>query len=216
MAVRAVLFDMDGVLIDSEPAHYAATQEVLRDARLPVPGDDDWESVFFGRPDRDGFHDWQRMHALEMDVRKLMAIKAARMRELFMSHVQGFEDGQWLARELHARGIPLAIVTGGRREEVERVLDRFDLRKVFTATVSADEWPTGKPDPGPYLAGAELLGTPPGECAVIEDAVAGMHAGLAAGAAVVVVVDRLGTPERFAPLAAVTQLDEAVLAGLVD
>ena len=52
--IRAVLFDMDGVLVDSEPAHRAAAQAVLRERGLPVPDDGDWERVFLGRPDRDG------------------------------------------------------------------------------------------------------------------------------------------------------------------
>lgn len=118
-------------------------------------------------------------------------------------------DGQWLARALHERGVPLALVTGARRSELDLVLRRFDFGAVFAATVSADDVVVGKPDPEPYLRGAAALGLLASECLVIEDAVAGLRSAEAAGAAVIV-VDRLGDPGRFAPQRPVARLDEGV------
>jgi sugar-phosphatase len=208
--IKAVMFDMDGVLVDSEPAHLAVSRAVLDDFGLPVPDDDAWERVFFGRPDRDGLLEWCLEHHLTADIDAVMAEKVRRFEIAFPTIVTPFEDGQWLARSLHAAGLPLALVTGARRVEADLVLDRFDLRGLFVASVSADETISGKPDPGPYLAGASLLGVCASECVVVEDSVAGLRAAEAAGATPIV-VDRLDQPERFVTVAPVPQLDEAVL-----
>jgi HAD superfamily hydrolase (TIGR01509 family) len=212
--IRAVLFDMDGVLIDSEPAHQAAAQVVLRERGLPVPGDHDWERVFLGRPDRDGLHDWFAEHRVVADVEDLMAAKQVQVAARLATGVVACDDGQWLARELHRRGVPLALVTGARRAEAALVIERFALDGVFAATVSADDVARGKPDPEPYLRGAAALGVSASACLVIEDAVPGLRAAEAAGAAVIV-VDRLGQPERFATVRPVARLDERVLAAIL-
>jgi beta-phosphoglucomutase len=216
--IRAVLFDMDGVLIDSEPTHQSAAQAVLRERGLPVPDDDDWERVFLGRPDRDGFVDWFAQHRIiangAADIEELMAAKQVGVAARLAAEVAPCEDGQWLARALHQHGVPLALVSGARRSEIDLVLRRFDLGAVFAATVSADDVVVGKPDPEPYQRGAAALGIPAHECLVIEDAVPGLRSAEAAGAAAVV-VDRLGQPERFAPVRPVAQLDEGVLAAIL-
>ncbi len=212
--IRAVLFDMDGVLIDSEPTHHAAAQEVLRERGLPVPDAAEWEYVFLGRPDRDGLVDWFAQHRIVADIEELLAAKQVGVASRLAIEVAACEDGQWLARALHERGVPLALVTGARRTELDLVLRRFDLDAVFTATVSADEVVVGKPDPEPYLRGAAALGIPPHECLVIEDAIAGLRSAEAAGATVIV-VDRLDGPGRFAPHQPVTRLDEDVLAAIL-
>lgn len=208
--IRAVLFDMDGVLIDSESTHQVAAQVVLRERDLPVPDTADWERVFLGRPDRDGLVDWFAQHRVVADIAELLAAKQVEVVGRLAAEVEACADGQWLARALHGHGVPLALVSGARRSEIELVLQRFDLGEVFSATVSADDVTIGKPDPEPYLRGAAALGVPASECLMIEDAVPGLRSAEAAGAQAIV-VDRLGSPARFAPVRPVTRLDEAVL-----
>jgi HAD superfamily hydrolase (TIGR01509 family) len=212
--IRAVLFDMDGVLIDSEPTHQAAAQQALRERGLPVPDDDDWQRVFLGRPDRDGLIEWFAQYAVTADIEALMSAKQAKVASRLATEVAACDDGQWLARELHRRGVPLALVSGARRTEIALVIERSALEDVFAATVSADDVTTGKPDPEPYLRGAAALGVPASDCLVIEDAVPGLRSAEAAGAAVLV-VDRLGQPERFAPLQPVKQFDDSVLTAIL-
>lgn len=209
--IRAVLFDMDGVLIDSEPAHRAAAQAVLRERGLPVPDETDWERIFLGRPDRDGLLDWFGGHRIEADIPALMAAKLDLMASRLADAALAFADGQWLARELGRRGVPLALVTGARRAEAEFILRHYALADLFAATITADDVTVGKPDPEPYLRGAAALGLPAAECLVIEDAVPGVQATEAAGAAVLI-VDRLDRPERFAPHQPVSRLDDTALA----
>jgi HAD superfamily hydrolase (TIGR01509 family) len=193
-----VLFDMDGVLIGSEPTHRAAAQTALREHGLAVPDDADWERVFLGRPDRDGLVAWFAQHRLVADIAALLAAKQIGVAARLAAAVTPCADGQWLARALHRRGVPLALVTAARRTELDLVLRRCDLGGAFAATVSADEVAVGKPDPAPYLHGAAALGIPARACLVIEDAVPGLCAAEAAGMTAIV-VDRLGRPGRFAP-----------------
>jgi sugar-phosphatase len=204
------MFDMDGVLVDSEPAHLAVTRGVLADCGLPVPDIVAWERVFFGRPDRDGLLDWCLEHHLTTNVEAVMAEKVRRFEAVFPEAVTPFEDGQWLARALHSAGLPLALVTGARRREADLVLDRFGLRDLFVTSISADETSTGKPDPGPYLAGSAALGVCARECVVVEDSVPGLRAAEAAGATPIV-VDRLDQPGRYVTVQPVNRLDERVL-----
>jgi beta-phosphoglucomutase len=208
--IEAVLFDMDGVLVDSEPAHFVVTVEAMRAFDIPVPDDEAWESIFLGRPDRDGFTDWFLQHRIGVAVETVMADKLARMEARFHEIVTPFEDGQWLARELHRRGVRMALVTGARRAEADLVLQSFDLEHVFEASVSADDVSSGKPDPQPYLLGAAALGMPPHHCLVIEDSVVGLRAAEAAGAAAIV-VDRLNDPDRYITARPVPRLDDDVL-----
>ncbi|MCO5177299.1 MAG: HAD family phosphatase [Thermomicrobiales bacterium] len=208
--IDAVLFDMDGVLIDSEPVHFRMTVETLAHFGLPVPSEQEYDEFLFGRPDRDGFSDWLLRKHLDAPVDDLLIEKLARMTRGFAELVEPYRDGQWLARELAGHGLPLAIVTGGRRAEVNMVIDLFDLGDVFTAAISSDDVPDGKPDPGPFLAGAAALGADPAACVVLEDALPGLRAAQAAGMWPIV-VDRRGDPARFAPTTPVERLDQHVL-----
>jgi HAD superfamily hydrolase (TIGR01509 family) len=212
--IEAILFDMDGVLVDSEPAHFAVTVEAMQAFNIPVPDDEGWASIFLGRPDRDGFTEWFLQHRVGVAVETVMADKLARMERRFREIVTPFEDGQWLARELHARGVRMALVTGARRAEANLVLRHFDLEHVFEASVSADDVTTGKPDPQPYLLGAAALGVAPQRCLVIEDSIVGLRAAEAAGAAVIV-VDRLNEPDRFITQRPVAHLNDDVLHDIV-
>jgi HAD superfamily hydrolase (TIGR01509 family) len=210
------MFDMDGVLIDSEPAHLAAMDEVLRQHGWPAPDAADWQRVFFGRPDRDGLRDWFGLHGIPDNgaIAHVMAEKLTLFSAHFGQLVTPFPDAQQLARELHARGVPLALVTGARRAEMQLALERFQLSQHFEVVISGDDVLVGKPDPEPYLRGAAVLGCDPDDCLVIEDAEAGVAAALAAGATVLA-IDRIGRPERFDGVPSVSEIDADALAAIL-
>ncbi len=207
--IHAVLFDMDGVLIDSEPAHAAATLDSLSRRDLPLPDAEEWETIFAGRPDRDGLHDWFAHHAITTAPAEVMADSLTTFLAAFSEAVLPFADGQQLARDLAAAGLPLALVTGARRDEAALVIQHFALEGMFRARVTADDVDRGKPDPLPYLEGARLLGVDPRHCVVIEDSVAGALAAEAAGIPAIV-VDRIQRPERFPHLQPLAGLTDAV------
>ncbi len=193
--IRAVIFDMDGVLIDSEPVHQVATDEVARHFGLPPVPPDVFARYFFGRTDYSGFVDYlAAVGRNDLSIPELIEANAEAYARRFATEVQPFPDGLDALHAAHERGFRLAIVSGGRNSEVEAVVARFNLSDLLDATVGGDDVPIGKPDPAPYLLGAERLGLPPSQCLVIEDAPAGVASAVAASMRCLA-VDRVGQPK---------------------
>lgn len=207
--IHAVLFDMDGVLIDSEPVHASSTLDALRRRDIPLPDVEEWESVFAGRPDRDGLRDWFAHHAVSVAPEDVMADTLVTFLAGFRAGVLPFPDAQQLACDLAAAGLPLALVTGARRDEAALAMEHFGLEHCFRARVTSDDVERGKPDPLPFLEGARLLGVAPQHCVVIEDSVAGALAAEAAGIPAIM-VDRIERPERFPLLQPLATIDSAI------
>lgn len=196
--LEAVLFDMDGVLVDSEPAHAAATSDALREIGLDGVTGATYERYFLGRADRNAFRDYLAAAGRpDIDVEDLVRRKAAAYQRRFAEEVAPQADGLETLRGAVARGFRAAIVSGALSVEIAQVVARFDLGGLVSATVGGDEVAEGKPHPAPYLLGARRLGVPPERCLVVEDAPAGVEAARRAGMRCLA-VDRLGRPERLA------------------
>ena len=192
--MHAVLWDMDGVLVDSEPLWTIAEVELARElggewtdeVKALVVGTRLDVSVptilrFYGAPDGPG------------DVARAAAFLLDRMVELYAGEPVLMPGAGELLAEVRGAGIPVALVSSSYRALVDSVLAAgvgpFDL------TLAGDEVTHAKPHPEPYLTAAERLGVDPAGCVVVEDSPSGVAAGLAAGCAV------LGVPS-LAPLAA--------------
>jgi HAD superfamily hydrolase (TIGR01509 family) len=177
----AVLFDMDGVLIDSEPAHEAAINEAIVQFGLEPFTKAIFERYFYGRTDYSGFVDYlTAIDRLDLTIADLMAATATAYERRFASDVRGYPDALDALRAAATRGYRVAIVSGARNRDIELVVARFELAPYLTAIVGGDDVPTGKPDPAPYLAGANRLDTPAEHCIVIEDSPAGIASARAA------------------------------------
>ena len=177
---RAVLFDFDGVLVNSEPLHFYAFSEVLKSEHVDLTEDEYYRDLI-GFDDRGAFrHVFQkRNRPLEPRVLlSLMARKSQVMMDLIRRRqfhaLPGVEE---FVRTLWRRG-PLAICSGGLREEIETMLEGIALRDCFSAIVAAEDVEVGKPDPSGYVLAARLLSDKlklprplkPADCLVIEDA----------------------------------------------
>jgi HAD superfamily hydrolase (TIGR01509 family) len=182
-----VLFDFDGVIVDTEPLHLAAFRRALEPEGIRL-SDAHYYDTYLGYDDHDAIvaalREIGRVPDREV-VRVLMARKAAHFLELVHAGVRLFPGVPEFVTEAGARG-PLAIGSGALRDEIELILERVGLRDAFAAIVSADDVQHGKPDPETYRrALAALVTTSPGlaahECLVIEDSVAGVRAAKAAG-----------------------------------
>ncbi|MGB9724171.1 MAG: HAD family hydrolase [Chloroflexia bacterium] len=175
-----VLWDMDGVLVDSSPYHYRAWKDTLAEEGLALD-----EATFrrtFG----------QRNDAIIADVlgpdlprERVAAIGAAKERRYRALIAQeglmplpGALD--WL-RRLHRQGIPQAVVSSAPRENIEAVLEALGISGLFQALISGEEVEQGKPDPASFLLAAQRLGMSPKRCVVVEDAPAGVEAAHRAG-----------------------------------
>ena len=188
---RAVLFDFDGVIVNSEPLHLRAFQEALAREHVELTEKEYYEELI-GFDDRGAIRrvfEKRRMPLSPGTVLRLMAGKSEVMMDMIHRHprefhalpgVEEFVRGLWRQR-------PLAICSGALREEIDLMLDGVALRDCFSVIVAAEDVTVGKPDPEGYLLAAKRLGVPIEECLVFEDSAAGVKAAKAAGAHVAIV-----------------------------
>ena len=179
----AVIWDMDGVLIDSAEAHFAAWRRLMAEEGQPY--DRDVFNRTFGLRNDTTLHqilgpDLPAQRIQELDLRK-----EAYYRELIPSRVHLLAGALPLLRELNAAGVHQAIGSSGPTANVAAALDALELEVYFRHTVSGDDVAAGKPAPDIFLLAAERVGVPPQRCVVLEDAPAGIDSARAAGMACV-------------------------------
>ncbi len=178
----AVIFDMDGVLVDSYQAHYQSWQRAAAAAGRTMSLEEFTAS--FGRTSREIIAAlWPEAVASEADIARLDALKEAAFREILAANFPPMPGVEKLLKSLRAAGFALAIGSSGPPENVALVLDRLGGRALFGAVVNGMDVTRGKPDPQVFLLAAERLGVPPCRCAVVEDAPLGIAAAKAAGMA---------------------------------
>jgi HAD superfamily hydrolase (TIGR01509 family) len=188
----AVLFDMDGTLVDSEKVWDIALHELAANAggalsehaRLSMIGSSMGRSMRIlredlGQPDRDEATD--------------VAWLEQRVEELFAKGLVWRPGAMELLHAVRASGLPTALVTSTGRRLVEVALDTLG-RENFDVVVCGDEVSAPKPDPAPYRRAAELLGVPIGECVAIEDSPTGLASAVASGAVVLAIPAELELP----------------------
>jgi beta-phosphoglucomutase len=186
--IRAVIFDFDGVIANSEPLHHAAFRDVLAQEAIVLTVED-YYARYLGYDDVGVFRTVSRDRNLAWNddlVAGLVRRKAARLQELERQESILFPGAEAAIRRL-AASLPLAIASGALRLEILRVLERTDLARYFGAIVAAEDSPAGKPAPDPYLRAVELLASAsgqllkPAECVAIEDSQWGLQSARAAG-----------------------------------
>jgi beta-phosphoglucomutase len=170
----AVIFDMDGVLVDSGPAHLDSWLRLAEEEGLPLSRDQFLES--FGRPSREIIRSDFGENLTDADVKRLDDRKEALYRDIVTGNVPAMPGAVDLLNTLRAENIPLAVGTSGPPENVNLVLEELNLAHHFAAVVTGTDVTRGKPDPQVFLIAAQRLNIPPTRCIVIEDAPAGIQA----------------------------------------
>jgi HAD superfamily hydrolase (TIGR01509 family) len=176
--IRAILFDFDGVLVNSEMIHFRAFQRVGKDAGIEITEEEYFREAI-GFDDRGVWKQIAKAHDVALSqatLLQLMAYKSQVMRELLeqkaysaLPGVGGLVRGLW-------RNYPLAIVSGALREEIEIMCEGIGLRDCFRVIVAAEDVSKGKPNPEGYLQACEeltrLTGKPikPANALIFEDA----------------------------------------------
>ena len=174
---QALIFDMDGVIVDSEPLHLLATQGALAMIGRNL-SEEEYYRRYVALTDRELFE--ILLGREDPQVEHLVIEKQRLYRELAASGVKPYRATVAFI-ERAQEVLPLAVATGATREEAEEALKRLGIRDAFRIVVSAEDYERGKPDPAPYLLAAHLLGVPPSRCVVIEDSKEGVKAAKAAG-----------------------------------
>lgn len=187
MRKTAIIFDMDGVISDTQKLHTASELAVLSELGLNYE-ENAFRKRFAGITDESIFAQLFAENkinfSVEEAVNKKEKILYGRVNEIVA--MPGLEN---LLKSLRNEGVKIGLASGSSKEYIRTVLEKLDLKKYFQVIVSADEVAKGKPAPDVFLKAAELLGVRPGECVVIEDGRAGMQGARAAGMKVVALVE---------------------------
>jgi beta-phosphoglucomutase-like phosphatase (HAD superfamily) len=212
---RAVVFDKDGTLIDTERHWYDAYHEFL--AEQGYAHDPETHGKMLGRSPRHAIGVLQGRHAhlpnhpeawigLNADVKS----RYDRRKQDF--GVQKMDGADRLIAACTAHPIPIAIASSALRADLDLDLDRHGWRGHFPHTVSADDVANHKPHPEPFLKAAALLGIDPRDCLAVEDGAAGVHSARAAGMDVLFVRDpRFGAPAMEEATYTLASLEELFL-----
>ncbi|ASX11069.1 HAD family hydrolase [Aeromonas dhakensis] len=181
----ALIFDMDGTLVDSMPRHLDAWE--ITSAEFGLPFDRAQLNEYGGIPTRKIVAILAEQHGLDIDAEAFTRRKVA----LYMEHIQQVSvfPAMWeLVRRCHGK-VPMGIGTGSPRNQAESILKSTGLDAYIQVVVSADDVVNHKPHPDTFLQVAEQLGANPANCLVFEDTQIGLQAGRAAGMETVLVLE---------------------------
>jgi beta-phosphoglucomutase len=177
---HAYLFDMNGVILDDEHLHEAATIGTLAAHGYDCAGTD-YKKYFAGRTRDAGFTNYKRATGATYGVHELSAQKDQYYQDLARSGLQAVSATVDFIRYLHAEGHPMALVTGAPRPEARHMLEAFHLGDCFSHIVTGEDITLSKPHPEGYLKAAAMLQLSPHNCIVVEDAPMGIQAAKRAG-----------------------------------
>ena len=180
--IRAIVFDFDGVLANSEPLHLLSYQAVLEELGIELTRDE-YYAHYLGFDDVTAFRvisgrrgqQWS-----EEQIRAILDRKTVIFDDIVASRDVLYPEAVPCIRRL-AESLPLGIASGALRHEIAAILRRARLEEYFGFIVAAGETPAGKPAPDPYRRAAELHGLPAGECVAIEDSRWGIESAKGAG-----------------------------------
>lgn len=184
---QAIIFDMDGVIIDSEPLHERAYLELFDELGYAKNHGVNFDH-YVGRTDKVLIEDFCAAHKPSFTVEQLSDWKKDRFLRIMREHAPIFEDLPELVARLAAR-YPLAVASGSLHPVIDAVLALKNLRQRFSAIVSSSDVRHGKPAPDIFLHTAKLLKVEPKNCCVIEDSPAGVAAANAAGMDVIAITN---------------------------
>ncbi len=191
MALRAIIFDCDGVLVDSEPVHYSAFKKVLT-SHGDTLSEEIYRERYLAMDDRGLFTRFYQDQGKPLSIENLKLLideKGKAFQELIQTEgILPFPAVPEFVMAASQR-YPLAIASGARRHELETVLESAGIRTYFETIISADDVENGKPNPESYLKAVESLNASgrrssairPEECAVIEDSREGIASAHSAG-----------------------------------
>ena len=199
MAIRAVAFDLDGLMFNTEDVFDLAGTEFLR--RRGMEMTDVIRDGMIGRRPPEAFAHLKKHTGIDGPMEELLAETWGLFNTMLDEHLRPMPFLFDLLDHLDRLGLPKAVATSSPRSHLEGLLSRFDLLPRFTAALTMEDVERGKPDPDIYLKTAARLGVAPSEMLVLEDSGAGTQAGAAAGAVVVAVPHRYSAKHDFGPAA---------------
>jgi len=201
---EAVLFDFDGILVDTEPMHYEAFRKVLEPLGIRFTWRE-YVEIYMGFDDRDAFREAFRAKGTGLDdtnLAKLVAAKSRAFQEGLRNGVNAYPGAVAMIETLHAAGWPLALCSGALRSDIDPILARLGVARCFPVIVAADDVRKSKPDPQSYALAFRRLSetyprllTVPEKSVAVEDTPAGIRSAKGAGLRVLAVTNSYGAGE---------------------
>jgi beta-phosphoglucomutase len=177
--VKFIVFDMDGVLVDSSSCHARAFKDLWRQCGIEAP---EYRHLA-GRPTREVVEQYTRdLHPPAADIERWVTFKQERAREYLCSGPVAFDDARPALDAARRSGIGMGVATGASRQTAELLLGRAGLAGFFQFLLTAEDVERGKPDPEVYRTAVKLSGAGARETVIVEDSAAGLEAAIGAGA----------------------------------
>lgn len=187
LGCKAVIFDLDGTILDNNAFHLESWKQYLRKINREM-SDEEYNEKVNGRTNRDVVKYLYGNHLSEEEIWKYTMEKEALYRELYKPHIKPVQGLEELLAVLDGEGIPMAIATSGVQVNIDFMFENVPIEQYFHKVVDSSYITNGKPNPEIFLKAAEFLDTAPDECLVFEDAVVGVNAARAANMKVIAVL----------------------------
>jgi beta-phosphoglucomutase len=195
----AVIFDMDGVLVNSNPYHLEKWVEFLDHRKISYKKEE-LPELILGKRNDTAFEYFLGPHLTPEESHRLSEEIEETFRKVFKPHAKPLPGLDALIRECHATGIPMAVASSAVRSNIEFVVDALGYRQFFSTMVSGDDVTYAKPDPEIYLKAASYLGVDPADAVAFEDSYVGIGAVNNAGMKCVAIASTFPI-EKLEPLA---------------